>query len=712
MREHHVIEDLESLESLDIYLDDYKDLPLAYDTETNGLHFYCKDIGICISVDEEVGFYIPTRIWNGTELVDTPLRKHLKPYLQKWLLKGRRHLVMHNANFDCRVTMNNFGVGLINEVLADTFLLFKMTVSEDEPAALKDLAVRYLNEDSKDEQSDLKESVLKNGGKWLKDEKEFFKADMPVLAKYGAKDPCMTLGLFNKFNPILQQDKLLLQLWNEETLPLMELVFIMNTTPFAVNIDHFQKLKVEIEDEIKQSEINILLDLKDLIKDYEKVLILKKTKIARDSEAKRLCTLMNFNIKALEPEQEWIIKEAVYRFKHGEVSPFSLTSPNALKWLIYEKLGEPVTKKTDGGQPSVDADTIEGLAKKYTWAHKLLEKRGNEKLLSTYVECVLTENIDEHVYFDFNQGATISGRFATRSGVPIMTLPKDDKRIKKGFVAPPGFKIVSADFNSLEPHLAAYLSQDPALVDSFVSGKDFYSVIGIKQFGKTDATPYKDGSPNSFPKKYEKLRDMVKTYALASLYGAEEHRISEILHPETMSWEDRKKAKVEAKKLLDGYFESFPGIIAFINSCHKEAKLNGQVRTKFGRIRHMPLAKQVYAQYGNNIMNYQWAKAKGLGSVRREYKNLLNNSVNIKIQGLAAHCANRAMINVKKRIDAEGLEAWVCMQVHDEIVCIARESQAQRVKEILEECMSSCVDLSPIVLKAEAKIGNNLAEVK
>ena len=246
MIEHHVIETDEDLEELDRYISDY-DGPIAYDTETNGLGWTAVDIGLCLSIDSDVGFYIPTRIcdFKTRVLSETPLRSKLLPYLQKWLVKGKRHLIMHNYSFDCRITENNFGIKLINEVLADTRLMFKMTVSEDDLSGLKELGVRYLGDDAKDEQTDLKDSVIANGGKWLKKEKEFFMADLAPLAKYGAKDPCMTLALYEIFNPILEADPILKKLWNEETLPLMEVVYKMNTTPFHVNIPYFKSLKLK-----------------------------------------------------------------------------------------------------------------------------------------------------------------------------------------------------------------------------------------------------------------------------------------------------------------------------------------------------------------------------------------------------------------------------------------------------------------------------------
>ena len=417
-------------------------------------------------------------------------------------------------------------------------------------------------------------------------------------------------------------------------------------------------------------------------------------------------------MKALTDDEAHLLKEAAYTADYGFKTPFKLTSNKDLQWLIYTKLKEPVTKKTDSGEPSTDADVIEELSKKYTWAKILLEKRQLEKLLNTYVEGVFEHNINGVVYFDFDQAGTISGRFSTKSGIPIMTLPKGDKRIKQGFIAPKGYKLLAKDFSSLEPHLAAYLSGDPTLIDSFISGKDFYSVIGIKQFDKLDAGPFKNGKPDSFAVKYEKLRELVKTYALATLYGAEDFRISEVLHPEACDWDTRKIYMGEAGELIDGYFTSFPGTKKLIDESHMEAHLTGEVRTKFGRIRHMPLVKEVYKKHGLKLKDSRYAKQNGLQALRREYRNFLNNSVNFKVQGLAAHACNRSAISIMKEFNRLGLDAWIAAQVHDELVAIVREDQVKEASNIMEYCMSHCIDISPMTLKTEGKIGNNLAECK
>lgn len=714
MTEFHIIEDKAGLDALDAYLEESGDVPLAFDFETTGLDYFVKDVGISFSVDEKIGFYVVTREFNraARQLIDAPIRKELKPFLEKWLVKRKqRILIAHNAIFDTRVLLVNYGLRAIENILACTRILFKLAISEDDPAGLKDLGVRYLGADAKDEQEDLKASVIANGGRWLRYEKDIYMGAKEILAKYGAKDACLTLALYEHLIPTLKADAQLWDLWNIEVLPLQSVVFDMNTTGFAVDVPYFENLKIEMTNDINNLEKEILNDIHPLVGDYERQLIHKKTKIGHSAYAKRLAKDAGLDWKNLTEDQEFYLKEEVHR-QNGSPILFQLTSNKDLTWLIYEKLKEPVTKKTEKGSPSVDGGVIESLANKYTWANKLLQKKSLEKLLSTYVECVLNEHVNGLVYFDYDQCGTISGRFSTRGGVPIMTLPKGDLRIKRGFIAPKGYKLCAADANSLEPHLAAYLSKDPKLIDSFVQGKDFYSVIGIEQFGKHDSTPFKDGSPNSFAKKYSNLRDLVKTYSLASLYGAEDYRISEVIHPEAMSWEERKKARKEASDLLNGYFKAFPGIERLITSSHMEAHLNGAIRTKFGRIRHMPLVKEVYKQYGTKLQDARFAKANGLQDLRRKYKNYLNNSVNIQIQGLGSHVINLAMINISKEFKKLNLDARICIQVHDEIICVAKESCAEQVLEIMKKCISTAIDLNPITIKSEGKIGNNLGETK
>jgi DNA polymerase I-like protein with 3'-5' exonuclease and polymerase domains len=126
----------------------------------------------------------------------------------------------------------------------------------------------------------------------------------------------------------------------------------------------------------------------------------------------------------------------------------------------------------------------------------------------------------------------------------------------------------------------------------------------------------------------------------------------------------------------------------------------------------MPMVADVYKKYGFKLKDHKFAKANGLMSLRAEYKNLLNNSVNFKVQGLAAHACNRSAINIMNEFRKAGLDAWISAQVHDELIATVREDQLEQASKIMEQCMSNCVDIRPIILKTEGKVGNNLAECK
>ena len=126
----------------------------------------------------------------------------------------------------------------------------------------------------------------------------------------------------------------------------------------------------------------------------------------------------------------------------------------------------------------------------------------------------------------------------------------------------------------------------------------------------------------------------------------------------------------------------------------------------------MPMVKEVYKEHGFKLKDHKYAKQNGLMALRREYKNFLNNSVNFKVQGLAAHACNRSAINIMKEFKRLGLDAWISIQVHDELIATVREDQVEIASKIMEECMQKCIDIKPIILKTEGKIGSNLSECK
>jgi DNA polymerase I-like protein with 3'-5' exonuclease and polymerase domains len=146
-----------------------------------------------------------------------------------------------------------------------------------------------------------------------------------------------------------------------------------------------------------------------------------------------------------------------------------------------------------------------------------------------------------------------------------------------------------------------------------------------------------------------------------------------------------------------------------MKQCDYDAKSKGQVKTVFGRIRHLNEVRSIAQIYGDKILDYKWANSQGLKDKRRAFKTGLNNAKNFRIQGLAAHIINRSMIALASRIEELGLNAYIALMIHDQVVCIASDEHAEKVKEIMQICMENTVKLS-IPLTAEPQIALNLAD--
>ena len=142
---------------------------------------------------------------------------------------------------------------------------------------------------------------------------------------------------------------------------------------------------------------------------------------------------------------------------------------------------------------------------------------------------------------------------------------------------------MGADYSQLEPRVFAYYSQDQRLMEAFNGEDDFYSVIGMGVYGKTDCVPRKEGSPDAFGIKYKKLRDLSKVIALASTYGATAHQLA----PTTG------KSVEDTQEDIDSYFERFPGVRTMMLEAHALTKKDGYVTNLFGRMRRMPEAKKI-----------------------------------------------------------------------------------------------------------------------
>ena len=197
------------------------------------------------------------------------------------------------------------------------------------------------------------------------------------------------------------------------------------------------------------------------------------------------------------------------------------------------------------------------------------------------------------------------------------------------------------------------------------------------------------------------MRDKFKAVALAIPYGSEAGQVARMLE---ISYK-------EATEVINNYLNAYPGLKTYMNRCNYSAKTLGTVKTKFGRIRHLPKAKSIYTLYGDQVLDRKFANSRGLGKIRSEFKNLLNNAKNFGIQSLAAHIINRAMVAITREFRKNSIEGHIILSIHDEVVCEVADMHIEQAKKIIQDCMENTTKIE-VPLYAKPVVAKNLAEAK
>jgi DNA polymerase I-like protein with 3'-5' exonuclease and polymerase domains len=692
---------------------------IAIDTETTSANaVQCKLIGISLSAVEGEAFYLPI------DENDALRKDELVCNLDAWLQRGRTKFVMHNSVFDVVVLRQTLGLDFLPYLHADTILM-KHTIDESRPHGLKECAIKYLGPEWGNEREDLKQSVLLNGGKWSKKEKNFDKADLDILGKYAAADADMTLRLYHLFEQKLIDQNLHKFFYTDEVMPLNSVVIKMFERGIKVDINYYENLKKELEKELNELEDKIHLELStsypDIYTKLECNLIEDKIPIkAKGSLFEQLFQDEGFplvyNKKTGQPTfTQAVVEDALkddpnnilLKWRLGKIDEktfktsyadkiykarktlfleanddryiVNVGSNDQLGDLLFNHLGETVEKKTDGGKPQVDDEILESFSDKYSFIKTLLKFKRVRKLLTTYIEAVLNRHINSYIHPGWLQFGTESGRFSCVEP-NYQNLPRDDARIKKGIIARDGYLLVGADYSQLEPRCFSHCSNEQKLIDSFKNGDDFYGTLAVDLF-KLDC------APNEVKAKYPDIRFKVKVAGLAVAYGAKKWKLSSVLGVTVPA----------AENFRNNYFNTYTNLDKYIKFCQGTVLINGWISNQTGRIRHLP-----------DVLKLKGHKDRK--SVR-ELNGMLNLSVNFPIQSLAASIVNRSMIAMNKQFKKLNLDATILMQIHDEIVVEAKEQEAQLVSNIMKEIMENNYKLK-LPLVAEPKIAKNLAETK
>lgn len=726
-----------------------KGLTFSYDVETTGLNVrHDKIIGFgCASLDSDDAFYIITKEYNGTELVDVISDVDVLPIIQ---ILTKKRLIMHNASYDCRITHHYYGVNLIDSLYADTMILAHTVNENKREYKLKTLTAELFGANVTAEKQDMLDSIKANGGT----DKEFYKADSALMAAYGLQDNRLTIRLFKHYDKLLRAQGLYSFFYDIEVMPLLKTTTInLELKGIPVDVSTMQATLVEITAEMQIIEDSIQAQIAPLLTEFNEWFINKSypvalsghflntvaTLIAPSDWPKTKAGTYSFSTAAFKKKPQLLEhdlmlyktgtkrlpKELVAQTQsklHTESAikyPFNILSKDHLKRLLFAKLNEMPMSKTDLGSPQVDDALLDVLAEKYDWIRQLRTYNKLTKIKSTYIERFLEKQEAGIFYPSYFMHRTTSGRFSgdLQQMPRIKTLEdendpiflKYNNRIRNFFISGEGKKLVDADYESLEVVVFADDSQDEALLDVIRNNFDLYSQVAINVFGESDYSADKK-SPMFLKKHKPELRQQAKAFALGFRYNLQPYKLSK----------DLGISESQAERLQREYFKSYPRLRERMNEIVAEAKTNGKIKSKGGRVRNLPglvenLEKygeilfdglELWKQYNDNVNQY--AKMK---EVAKNCRGAVNNSLNFPIQSFAASIVSRASIEISKEFKKRGMESYICLSVHDEICLLSPDSEVEEAAKIMQDKMENTTVLS-VPLKAEPIIGTCYGEVK
>jgi len=350
---------------------------------------------------------------------------------------------------------------------------------------------------------------------------------------------------------------------------------------------------------------------------------------------------------------------------------FTIDSPKQLGEVLFEKMGLPSGRRTKTGY-STDAQVLGGLAPSYPIASKVIEYREMTKLKSTYIDALpRLIGEDGRLHTTFNQTVAATGRLSSSNpnlqNIPVRT--ELGRRIRAAFVpAARDDVIVAADYSQIELRILAHLSGDPSLIEAFTSGRDFHTETAARVFGvdreSVDA----------------EHRRRAKAVNFGIVYGISSHGLSESLGI----------GRAEAQEMIDRYFAAYPKVRSYLDETVAEAHRTGFAVTLYGRRRPIPELRS-----GNH-------NQRSFGE---------RTAMNHPMQGTAADIMKLAMIEVDRRLIADGFASRMVLQVHDELVFEAPRGEVERLSAMVHEAMEGVVELA-VPLDASVSWGEDWASAK
>ncbi len=362
-----------------------------------------------------------------------------------------------------------------------------------------------------------------------------------------------------------------------------------------------------------------------------------------------------------------LIEQDIYNYA-GET--FNIASPLQLGEILFEKLKLPFGKKNNRGY-STSIDILEKLKDLHPLVPAVIEYRMLSKLYTTYIEGLINSiHSDNKIHTIYTQVLTRTGRLSSiepnLQNIPVRN--EYGKLIRKAFVPSPNSVIVSADYSQIELRILAHMAQVQTLIDAFNNGADIHTKTAsdIFHIPKEEVT--------------SRERRIAKAVNFGIIYGISGYGLSENVGI----------TPSEAKKFINEYLETYPGIKDYMDNTIKEAHVNGYVKTLFNRKRNIP-------ELSNK--NYM---------IRSSGERM---ALNTPIQGTSADIIKIAMIRVAEEFKKYNLQSKMILQVHDELIFDCLKSEQEQVESIIKNVMEHVCELS-VPLKVDIESGINWYDAK
>lgn len=420
------------------------------------------------------------------------------------------------------------------------------------------------------------------------------------------------------------------------------------------------KLKNILEKELETNGV------KELFEEIEMPLVpvlayIERNGVRIDTEALKETSRL-FTIRMREIEEE------IYKLAGTE---FNVSSPKQVGEVLFDRLKiVEKAKKTKTGQYVTSEEVLESLKGKHQIVEKILDYRGLKKLLGTYIDA-LPELINPktgRIHTSFNQTVTATGRLSS-SNPNLQNIPvrnEDGKEIRKAFIPDDGCEFFSADYSQIELRIMAHLSEDDNMIEAFREEQDIHAATAAKIY------------KINIDEVTREQRSKAKTANFGIIYGISVFGLAERLNVE----------RKEAKELIDGYFENYPKVKAYMDESIRSARDKGYIETIFKRKRYLP------------DINSRNAVVRGYAE---------RNAINAPIQGSAADIIKVAMIRIYKRFMDEGIKSKMILQVHDELNFSVLREEKEKVQQIVISEMEAAYKMK-VPLLADCGWGQNWLE--